>query len=114
MKRCFCMLIFSCVFVYAMEQSAGLRVPHIIKAALGLILNKTAPLCDADMYKVQELIKEMRVQSPALALAYEQKLADRLTHDSIKTDGKFEEDAHLIKCRVHVRRPSSPLMLECR
>lgn len=114
MKRCLYVLIFSCSFVHAMEQSDGLRVPRIIKSILGLILSKPALLCDADRHKAQELIKEMRAQSPALALAYEQKLADRLTHDSIKTDGKFEEDAHLVKWRVHVHRPSSPLILECR
>lgn len=113
MKRCLYVLFFSCGFMCAMERSDGPRVPHIIKAVLGLILSKPAPLRDTDRDQARELIKEMRAQSPALAVAYEQKLADRLTHDSIETDSKFVEDACHAKGRIHIRRPSSPLILEC-
>lgn len=90
----------------AMEKVEKPRWIATIKPLILSILNKKLSLSDTDIKKAELIIKEIRAQSPASALIYEQKLLDRISQDSINTD-RITESAQMQKGTI--TRSVSPL-----
>ena len=89
-----------------MEHQPNILSVPTIRAKIVSLLTNCQPLSEPDIDHAKQLIKEVRVQSPAQGLDCQDKLTSRIADDSIKTEGFYPPRAYLNIVRSPSRTPS--------
>ena len=95
--------------VFAMELRSLLPSITVIRAQIISMLAQNKPLSDTERNQAEELIKQIRVQSPAQGLDCQEKLSSRLADDLINAEGfELRPNCRLITVGRSPSRTPSP------